>query len=56
MSTINGVEEGVLEMRKLRESIVDFNKNSSKWSNRLFLLTIALGVLAILQIIFMVLR
>lgn len=37
-------------MRRLKVSIEILNKNSSKWSNRIFWLTVFMGVVAILQL------
>jgi hypothetical protein len=37
-------------MRRLKNSIIEFNKESSKHSQRIFLLTIVMGIIALLQL------
>ena len=43
-------------MRRLRISIIKFNENSSKLTNKIFWLTIVIGIIALLQLIFLIIR
>jgi hypothetical protein len=41
-------------MRRMKISIEEFNKNSSKQSKRIFWLTVAMGIVALLQLILLI--